>query len=317
MVTESSDFDPRAPGAAPVARALLSVSDKSGIVDFAQRLAALGVELISTGGTATVLREAGLEVRSIDDLTGFPEIMDGRVKTLNPRLYAGLLALRDNAEHLEQAREHQIEFVDLVCVNLYPFEETVARDGVSDAEVIEQIDIGGPTIVRAAAKNAAYAAVVTDPAQYEPLLDELEGADRLLSLETRQRLAAEAFALIARYDSAISNWFAARGGGMPTALSATFERELELPYGENPHQQAAYYRQSGAAGEGVLGSAEQLSGKQLSFNNILDLDGARATLAELGAEQPACVIVKHNNPCGAARGSDLLEAYRKAFAGDP
>ena len=243
--------------------------------------------------------------------------MDGRVKTLNPRLYAGLLALRDNAEHLEQAREHEIEFVDLVCVNLYPFEETVAREGVSDAEVIEQIDIGGPTMVRAAAKNAAYAAVVTDPAQYEPLLDELEGADRLLSLETRQRLAAEAFALIARYDSAISNWFAARDGGMPASLSATFERELELPYGENPHQQAAYYRQSGAEGEGVLGSAEQLSGKALSFNNILDLDGARATLAELGGEQPACVIVKHNNPCGAARGSDLLEAYRKAFAGDP
>ena len=243
--------------------------------------------------------------------------MDGRVKTLNPRLYAGLLALRDNAEHLEQAREHEIEFVDLVCVNLYPFEETVAREGVSDAEVIEQIDIGGPTMVRAAAKNAAYAAVVTDPAQYEPLLDELEGADRRLSLETRQRLAAEAFALIARYDSAISNWFAARDGGMPASLSATFERELELPYGENPHQQAAYYRQSGAEGEGVLGSAEQLSGKALSFNNILDLDGARATLAELGGEQPACVIVKHNNPCGAARGSDLLEAYRKAFAGDP
>ena len=243
--------------------------------------------------------------------------MDGRVKTLNPRLYAGLLALRDNAEHLEQAREHEIEFVDLVCVNLYPFEETVAREGVSDAEVIEQIDIGGPTMVRAAAKNAAYAAVVTDPAQYEPLLDELEGADRLLSLETRQRLAAEAFALIARYDAAISNWFAARDGGMPASLSATFERELELPYGENPHQQAAYYRQSGAEGEGVLGSAEQLSGKALSFNNILDLDGARATLAELGGEQPACVIVKHNNPCGAARGSDLLEAYRKAFAGDP
>ena len=243
--------------------------------------------------------------------------MDGRVKTLNPRLYAGLLALRDNAEHLEQAREHEIEFVDLVCVNLYPFEATVAREGVSDAEVIEQIDIGGPTMVRAAAKNAAYAAVVTDPAQYEPLLDELEGADRRLSLETRQRLAAEAFALVARYDAAISNWFAARAGGMPASLSATFERELELPYGENPHQQAAYYRQSGAEGEGVLGSAEQLSGKALSFNNILDLDGARATLAELGGEQPACVIVKHNNPCGAARGSDLLEAYRKAFAGDP
>ena len=275
------------------------------------------MELISTGGTAAALRDAGLEVRSIEDLTGFPEIMDGRVKTLNPRLYAGLLALRDNEAHLAQAQEHKIQFVDLVCVNLYPFEQTVATEGVTDAEVIEQIDIGGPTMVRAAAKNAAYAAVVTDPAQYGPLLDELESSDSLVSLATREQLAAEAFALIARYDAAISNWFASRAGGMPTSLSATFERELELPYGENPHQQAAYYRQSGAAGEGVLGSAEQLSGKALSFNNILDLDGARATLAELGPEQPACVIVKHNNPCGAARGSDLLEAYRKAFAGDP
>ncbi len=280
-------------------------------------MAALGVELISTGGTATALLEAGLEVRSIDDLTGFAEIMGGRVKTLSPRLYAGLLALRDNPEHLQQARENQIEFVDLVCVNLYPFEQSVASEGLTDAELIEQIDIGGPTMVRAAAKNAAYAAVVTNPAQYRPLLDELEGSDRLLSLETRERLAAEAFALVARYDAAISNWFAARGDGMPATLAATFERDLELPYGENPHQRAAYYRQSGAGEQGVLASAEQLSGTALTFNNILDLDGARATLAELGAERPACVIVKHNNPSGAARGADLLEAYRKAFAGDP
>ncbi len=300
-----------------VRRALLSVSDKSAVVEFAQRLSALDVELISTGGTAAALREAGLEVRSIDDLTGFPEIMDGRVKTLNPRLYAGLLALRDNSEHLAQAEEHGIEFVDLVCVNLYPFEQTVATEGVTDAEVIEQIDIGGPTMLRAAAKNSDFTAVVTDPEQYDAVLSELESSDSRLALDSRQRLAAQAFALIARYDAAISNWFAARSGEMPQTLAATFEREMELPYGENPHQRAAYYRQSGAEGAGVLGSAEQISGKPLSFNNILDLDGARATLAELGDERPACVIVKHNNPCGAARGSDLLEAYRKAFAGDP
>ncbi|MSX02292.1 MAG: bifunctional phosphoribosylaminoimidazolecarboxamide formyltransferase/IMP cyclohydrolase, partial [Actinobacteria bacterium] len=317
IAVDPEDFAPVAAGAVRVRRALLSVSDKSGVVEFAQRLAALGVELVSTGGTAAALRGAGLEVRSIDDLTGFPEIMDGRVKTLNPRLYAGLLALRDNGEHLAQAEEHGIEFVDLVCVNLYPFEQTVATEGVSDAEVIEQIDIGGPTMVRAAAKNADFAAVVTDPSQYDSVGSELEASDGRLSLETRRRLASEAFQLIARYDAAISNWFAAREGGTPETIVTSYRRELELPYGENPHQQAAYYAQSGADGSGVLGSAEQVSGKPLSFNNILDLDGARATLAELGSDQPACVIVKHNNPCGAARADSLLNAYRKAFAGDP
>ncbi len=300
-----------------VKRALLSVSDKDGIVEFARRLAALDVELVSTGGTAAALRDAGLEVRSIDDLTGFPEIMDGRVKTLNPRLYAGLLALRDNSEHLAQAAEHKIEFVDLVCVNLYPFEQTAAREGVTQAELIEQIDIGGPTIVRAAAKNSDFAAIVTDPAQYDAVLDELEANDRLLSLDTRAALAGAAFALTARYDAAIAAWFAAREQRPAPTVVATYQLQAELPYGENPHQKAAYYAQLGAETQGVIGSAEQLSGKPLSFNNILDLDGARATLAELGPEQPACVIVKHNNPCAAARGADLLNAYRKAFAGDP
>ena len=297
-------------------RALVSVSDKEGVVEFARGLADLGVEIVSTGGTASALADAGLEVRPIDDLTGFPEIMDGRVKTLNPKLYAGLLARRDDPAHMEQAAGHGIEFVDLVCVNLYPFEETVARDGATDGEVIENIDIGGPTMVRATAKNFPFTAIVTDPGQYGEVLDELKESGGTLGLDTRERLAAAAFALTARYDAAISAWFAARSGGFPPRLARSWEKRAELPYGENPHQAAAYYEEPGAA-SGVLADAAQLHGREMSFNNILDLDGARATLAELGDQAPACVIVKHNNPCGVARGSTLLEAYRKAFAGDP
>ena len=276
----------------------------------------MGVEIVSTGGTAEALAEAGVAVRPIDDLTGFPEIMDGRVKTLNPKLYAGLLARRDDPAHMEQAAEHGIEFVDLVCVNLYPFEETVAREGVSAGAAIENIDIGGPTMVRAAAKNFPFTAIVTDPAQYGEVSAALAAGDGTLSIELRERLAAEAFALTARYDAAISSWFGAHSEGFPARLARSWEKRLDLPYGENPHQAAAYYAQPGAA-SGVLADASQLHGKELSFNNILDLEGARATLAELGDEAPACVIVKHNNPCGAARGETVLEAYRKAFAGDP
>ena len=297
-------------------RALLSVSDKTGVVDFARGLVDLGVELVSTGGTASALRDAGLDVRAIDDLTGFPEIMDGRVKTLNPRLYAGLLALRDNPEHMAQAAEHDIEFVDLVCVNLYPFERTVARAGVPDAEVIENIDIGGPTMIRAAAKNHGFAAVVTSPESYDAVLEELNGTGGTLSPETRESLAAEAFSYTARYDTAIARWFSERREDFPDLFARAYEKAMDLPYGENPHQRAAFYTQVGAR-RGVLTRVRQLHGKQLSFNNILDLDGARAVLAELGDEQAACVIVKHNNPCGAALGDDGLAAYRKAFAGDP
>ena len=297
-------------------RALLSVSDKEGIVEFARGLAGMGVEIVSTGGTAAALSAAGLEVRAIDDLTGFPEIMDGRVKTLNPKLYAGLLARRDDASHMEQAAEHGIEFVDLVCVNLYPFEETVARDGVDEAEVIENIDIGGPTMVRATAKNFAFSAIVTDPGQYGEVLEALKAGDGTLSLELRERLAAAAFALTARYDAAISTWFGERADGFPARIARSWEKRLELPYGENPHQGAAFYEEAGAA-SGVLADAAQIHGKEMSFNNILDLEGARGMLAELGDGEPACVIVKHNNPCGVARGATLLEAYRKAFAGDP
>ncbi len=299
-----------------VRRALLSVSDKRGILEFAQGLAELDVELVSTGGTATTLRDGGLEVRSIDDLTGFPEIMDGRVKTLNPRLYAGLLALRDNEKHLTQAAEHEIEFVDLVCVNLYPFERTVAREGVDEAEAIENIDIGGPTMLRAAAKNFGFAAVVTSPESYDAVLDELRNSGGTLSLPTRESLAAEAFSYTARYDTAISRWFAERRDDFPDLHVRAYEKAMDLPYGENPHQRAAFYTQVGAR-RGVLSRVRQLHGKQLSFNNILDLDGARAVLSELGDEHPACVIVKHNNPCGVALGTDLLDAYRTAFAGDP
>jgi phosphoribosylaminoimidazolecarboxamide formyltransferase/IMP cyclohydrolase len=297
-----------------IRRALLSVSDKRGIVDFARGLAELGVELVSTGGTARELQGAGLEVRAIDDFTGFPEIMDGRVKTLHPRLYAGLLAVRDNPEHLRALAEQEIEVVDLVCVNLYPFERTVARHGVSEAEVIENIDIGGPTMIRAAAKNHAFAAVVVKPESYDAVLDELRGSEGRLSPPTREWLATEAFAYVARYDVAIARWFAETGEDFPALHVGAYEKALDLPYGENPHQRAAYYVQAGSRAH-VLSQVHQHHGKEISFNNILDLDAARGLAREL--EAPACVIVKHNNPCGAAVGAGPLEAYQRAFACDP
>ncbi|MBA2347293.1 MAG: bifunctional phosphoribosylaminoimidazolecarboxamide formyltransferase/IMP cyclohydrolase [Solirubrobacterales bacterium] len=303
-----------APGEVRVARALLSVSDKRGIVEFARGLADLGVELVSTGGTAAALSEAGLTVRAIDDFTGFPEMMDGRVKTLHPRLYAGLLAVRDNAEHLEAAAEHGIEWVDLVCVNLYPFEATVARRGVADAEVIENIDIGGPTMIRAAAKNHAFAAVVTDPASYDAVLDELRDTGGTLSLPTREALAGAAFARTARYDTAISRWFAARQEAFPPQYQRTYEKVADLSYGENPHQRAAYYAETGARSH-LLSRVTQHHGKQLSFNNLLDLESARSMVGDF--EGPACAIVKHNNPCGVAVAGDPIAAYEGAFASDP
>src|SRR3984893_1422769 len=228
------------PGEVRVRRALLSVSEKAGIVDFARGLEELGVEIVSTGGTSRARAPAGIAVRSIEDFTGFPEVMDGRVKTLHPRLYAGLLARRDDDAHLQAAAELQIEPVDLVCVNLYPFEQTVAR-GASDEEVIENIDIGGPTMIRAAAKNHSFAAVLVDPADYERVLGELRDCDGRLSLETRKQLAAKAFACTARYDAAISGWFAARVyEGFPPRWVNAYEKVSDLRYGENPHQRAAY-----------------------------------------------------------------------------
>jgi len=305
-----------APGQVQIRRALLSVSDKTGIVEFARGLAELGVELVSTGGTAGTLADAGIPHRSITDFTGFPEIMDGRVKTLHPKLYAGLLAVRDNPEHLAAAQEAEVELVDLVCVNLYPFEQTVARRGVSDAEAIENIDIGGPTMIRAAAKNFAFAAPVVSPASYDAVLEELRTDDgaRRLSLATRESLAAEAFAYTARYDTAIARWFAERRDDFPPLFVRAFEKLTDLSYGENPHQRAAYYAQVGSPAH-LLSNVRQLGGKPLSFNNLLDLNAARLLTREFGG--PACVIVKHNNPCGVAVADTPLEAYRNAFACDP
>jgi phosphoribosylaminoimidazolecarboxamide formyltransferase/IMP cyclohydrolase len=307
-------FASTAPSEVQVSRALLSVSDKTGIVEFARGLAELGIEIVSTGGTAGTLEEAGIRVRSISDLTGFPEIMDGRVKTLHPKLYAGLLAVRDDPDHMQAAEEHEIEFVDLVCVNLYPFERTAAQRGVADHEVIENIDIGGPTMIRAAAKNHAFAAPVVSPASYDAVLEELRESDRRLSPSTRENLAAEAFAYTARYDTAIARWFQEKREDFPPLFVRAFEKVLELPYGENPHQRAAYYAQVGARTH-VLSMVSQLGGKELSFNNLLDLDSGRLVLTEF--QIPACVIIKHNNPCGVAVGSTALEAYQRAFACDP
>jgi phosphoribosylaminoimidazolecarboxamide formyltransferase/IMP cyclohydrolase len=314
MASDTTPEAPTARGAVRIQRALLSVSDKRGIVEFARGLAELGVEIVSTGGTATALAEAGLEVRAIDDFTGFPEIMDGRVKTLHPKLYAGLLAVRDNAEHLAQADANNIEFVDLVCVNLYPFERTIARRGVSESEVIENIDIGGPTMIRAAAKNHAYAAVVVKPESYDAILEELRDSGGTLSMPTRESLAAEAFAYTARYDTAIARWFAEGSDDFPPLFIRAYEKVVDLPYGENPHQRAAYYAQIGARAT-VLSQVRQHHGKQISYNNILDLDAARSLVREL--DDPGCVIIKHNNPCGAAIGANGLDAYQKAFACDP
>jgi len=304
-----------APGAVRVRRALLSVSEKAGIVDFARGLTELGIEIVSTGGTARELAGAGLPVRAIEDFTGFPEIMDGRVKTLHPRLYAGLLALRDDEEHLRAAAEHAIEPVDLVCVNLYPFERTVARGDATLAEAIENIDIGGPTMIRAAAKNQAFAAVVVDPDDYQPVLAELRAFDGQLALATRERLAAAAFACTARYDAAIAAWFAGRQQeDFPAQRTAVYVKERSLRYGENPHQRAAYYAELGAPTH-LLAGVRQLHGKELSFNNLLDLNSARELAEEFS--EPACAIVKHNNPCGAALGESGQHAYERAFACDP
>jgi phosphoribosylaminoimidazolecarboxamide formyltransferase/IMP cyclohydrolase len=305
-----------APGAVQVRRALLSVSDKRGIVDFARGLADLGIEIVSTGGTASELTAAGLHVRAIDDLTGSPEIMDGRVKTLHPKLYAGVLAVRDNPEHLATIAEHGFEYVDLICVNLYPFERTAGRASASDAEVIENIDIGGPTMIRAAAKNHAFIAVVTTPESYDAVLDELRASRGQLSMPTRESLAADAFATTARYDTSIARWFSERvDDEFPHLHVGAYEKVIELSYGENPHQRAAYYSKVGARTH-LLSMVNQHHGKPLSFNNLLDLDSARRLCDEFDGT-PAAVIVKHNNPCGVALGTDAVDAYLRALECDP
>ncbi len=316
MASEPAALSKTAPGAVRVARALLSVSDKTGIVEFARGLSELGVELISTGGTAVALEGAGLPVRTVSDVTGFPEIMDGRVKTLHPKIYVSLLAIRDDPEHLEAANAQDVEWIDLVCVNLYPFERTAAERDVTEATIIENIDIGGPTMIRAAAKNFPFIAVVTSPESYDAVLDELRQSDRRLSLPTRESLATEAFVYTARYDTAIARWFQEKSEEtmFPPMFLRAFQREMELPYGENPHQRAAYYSQVGARIH-VLSMIAQRNGKALSFNNILDLNAARQLLDEF--DEPACVIVKHNTPCGVAVAERALDAYLRAFSTDP
>ncbi len=302
-------------GAIRVRRALISVSDKTGVADFAKGLAALGVEILSTGGTAAALREAGLEVTDVSEFTGQGEILDGRVKTLHPRLHAALLARREDPEHMATLAREGIEPIDLVCVNLYPFEQTVSGNDVAPEVAIENIDIGGPTMIRAAAKNHAGVAVVVKPESYDAVCAELEedgGAE--LSASTRHWLANEAFAQTARYDAAISRWFSAEYEDFPEHLAIAYEKVLDLSYGENPHQRAALYSEAGARSH-VLSRVSKLHGKALSFNNVLDLDAARGLVDDFA--EPACVIVKHNNPCGVAIGADALAAYLKALACDP
>ena len=297
-------------------RALISVSDKTGIVEFARALAGYGIELISTGGTRRLLDDAGLAVVDISELTGFPEMMDGRVKTLHPAVHGGLLAVRDNARHAEAMQAHRIRPIDLVIVNLYPFEETVAR-GASFADCIENIDIGGPAMIRSAAKNHTDVAVVIEPADYATVLDEFAQHGGMTTLALRRRLSAKAFARTAAYDAAIADWFADELGDRAPDYRAVGGRLIEeLRYGENPHQSAAFYR-TPEARRGVA-TARQTQGKQLSYNNINDTDAAYECVAEFDPTRTAaCAIIKHANPCGVAEGDSPLAAYRKALACDP
>ncbi|MFL5560055.1 MAG: bifunctional phosphoribosylaminoimidazolecarboxamide formyltransferase/IMP cyclohydrolase [Gemmatimonadaceae bacterium] len=296
-------------------RALLSVSDKSGLTDLARGLVDLGWELVSTGGTAKAIREAKIAVRDISEVTGFPEMMDGRVKTLHPVVHGGLLARRDLPEHVASMREHGIEPIDLVVVNLYPFRETAAKRGVAPGDVVEQIDIGGPSMLRSAAKNFASVTVVVDPADYRRVLTALgSGTSAGEGLALRRDLAEKAFAHTAAYDAAISAWFAAqRGETFPQEMTIALRKAQPLRYGENPGQLAAFYHQDGETG---LQGLRQRGGKELSFNNLLDLDGALLA-ADPFRSEPCCAIIKHTTPCGIATGANALDAYRKALACDP
>jgi phosphoribosylaminoimidazolecarboxamide formyltransferase/IMP cyclohydrolase len=303
-----------------VRRALISVHDKTGVVDFARGLAALGAEIISTGGTARLLRDSGVAVVDVADVTGFPEMLDGRVKTLHPHVHGGLLARRDLPEHVAALERHGIRPIDLVAVTLYPFEQTVARPGVAFEEAIENIDIGGPSMIRGAAKNHAHVAVVTDPGQYGPVLDELRRTDGALSDATRFGLAAEAFRRTAQYDAAIAAYLRdpaavgrPAGATFPDRLSIEGALVQPLRYGENPHQTAAFYRP--AAGTLGLSAASQLHGPELSYNNLLDWSAALGLLLEW--DDPAAVVIKHTNPCGVAVGQNAGEAVRRAKACDP
>jgi phosphoribosylaminoimidazolecarboxamide formyltransferase / IMP cyclohydrolase len=318
-----------------IRRALVSVHDKSGVVELCRALAGLGVEIVSTGGTAKLLRDSAVAVRDVADVTGFPEMMDGRVKTLHPKVHGGILARRDVPEHVAALERHGIPPIDLVVVALYPFEATVAKPGVTLAEAIEQIDVGGPTMIRAAAKNHAAVAVLTDPSQYPAVLEELNATGGSLSDATRFRLAQEAFRRTAQYDAAIAAWLSsekastapsdaspigsagkagARSGNFPTRLELAGELALSLKYGENPHQSAAFYRLTGGAAVG-LSAMKQLHGPELGFNNVLDFSAALGLLLEF--DDPAAVVIKHTNPCGAALGATVGDAMVRAKASDP
>jgi len=308
-----------------ISRALISVSDKTGVVDLARALANFGVEILSTGATARALMGAGVAVREVSDFTGFPEILGGRVKTLHPLIHGGILVIRDNREHQEQARQHNISYIDLVVVNLYPFRQTVASPGVTAEDAIENIDIGGPAMIRSAAKNFNDVAVVVDPADYPDIIEELNRNGGAISAETRFRLAQRAFQHTAGYDLAISEFLVNRmkregerliirpEEDMPARLSYLLTKAQDLRYGENPHQRAALYL-SDKDDSGVA-TAEKLQGKELSYNNLVDLDAAWALVRELS--ETACAIIKHTNPCGAATAQSALEAYQKALATDP
>ncbi len=302
-----------------VCRALISVYDKTGLVDLARELVKLRVEIISTGGTAKHLNEHGISTTSISEITRFPEILSGRVKTLHPRVFAGILSLRDDAGHQRQMAEHDLHFVDLVVVNLYPFAATVAREDVSESEVLENIDIGGPSLIRAAAKNYQHVGVVTSPHQYAELIDDLNRHEGALSEATRRRFATEAFKLTSGYDGAIHAYFSAQPGKrdtgkLPQEIGLTLTKVSDLRYGENPHQRAAVYSEAERPASGLL-RARQLHGKELSYNNLLDVNTAIGIVQEF--DEPCVAIVKHNNPCGVATATRLADAYENAKATDP
>jgi phosphoribosylaminoimidazolecarboxamide formyltransferase/IMP cyclohydrolase len=303
---------------AKIARALISVSDKTGVIEFSKELARYGVEILSTGGTAKLLREAGLTVKDVSDFTGFPEMLDGRVKTLHPKVHGGLLGMRGNPEHVETMKKHGIEPIDMVVVNLYPFEATVAKPDCTLEDAIENIDIGGPTMLRSAAKNNADVTVLVDCADYRDVLAEMAGNGGSVSKRTNFRLAVKVYQHTAAYDGAISNWLGCRlGEGVdqfPATLTTQYKKTQEMRYGENPHQSAAFYIEKSVT-EASIATARQLQGKELSYNNIADTDAALECVKQF-MEGHACVIVKHANPCGVAIGSTVLEAYEKAYSTD-
>lgn len=298
-----------------IKRALLSVSDKTGIVEFAKELHKLGVEIVSTGGTMKAIKAAGVPVTYVSEVTGFPEIMDGRVKTLNPYIHGGILAIRDNPNHQAAMVEHNIQGIDIVAVNLYPFRQTVAKPDVTLNDAVENIDIGGPAMIRAAAKNFHYVTVVVNPLKYQEIIDQLNAGGEV-EFHSRMALAQEAFSHTAGYDAYISQYLSGQlGQGLfPGTLHKVYEKVQDLRYGENPHQSAAFYREQYYTGAGVA-NAKQLHGKELSFNNIVDIEAAYALAADF--EQPAAAIIKHTNPCGTGIGATLTDAYRKAYQADP